>query len=104
MHSCKKNDVVNLPSCPGHNVQPRFCWGDLKKEKLIGHNLYVRSQSNYVSSWYNEGDASLETASLLQALPKTHCKKLKAKECQISSRDSYPTRNRMLTMCLNFFL
>jgi hypothetical protein len=48
-------DTLNSTSCPGHNVQPKFCWGDLENEKPIGHSLYVRSESNSVSSWYDEG-------------------------------------------------
>lgn len=48
-------DILNpttssiLTSSIGHNVQPKFYWGDLENEKLIGDSHYVQSKINCVN-------------------------------------------------------
>lgn len=62
---------------------------------------FVRSESDYVSSWYNEIDISLKDSKFSLDFTKDSSQKLKDEEYQISSRIPYYTRYWMSTMRFN---
>jgi hypothetical protein len=76
----------------------KFCWGDLENKEPLGYRLSTTSEPSFDNSWLDEGNATLDDENLLQTLPKTRPKKLKIKQCQLSSR---PTRTRMPIVRLN---
>ncbi|KAL6141507.1 hypothetical protein ACLB2K_059795 [Fragaria x ananassa] len=54
------------------NYQTKFRWGDLENEEPFSLHTYTKNEmTGPLSSWYDEGESTLEDENLLISLPKS---------------------------------